>query len=214
LLSPAFRRITAALAVKTIEPMRRIFLILSTLLTVSLSACAGGFGGMGGMLGDMLKQPEASRPGTVDAEAAARIISQYRAEHGLGPLRLDPTLMRLAAEHSRRQADRDTMSHALPGEGSFSSRIAAGGFQASMAAENVAAGQDSFAEVFRAWQKSPGHNKNMLLPNISLMGIAVAVQPGGRYHTYWTLELGERYVPRGGGRDGPNAGPAIMFGGR
>jgi hypothetical protein len=46
------------------------------------------------------------------------------------------------------------------------------------------------------------------------MGIAVAVQPGGRYHTYWTLELGERYVARGGGRDGPNAGPAIMFGGR
>lgn len=212
MLSPAFRRITAAVAVETIEPMRRTFLILSTLLAVTLSACAGGFGGgMGGMLGEMLKQPEASSPGTVDAEAAARIISQYRAQHGLGPLRIDPTLMRLAAEHSKRQADMDKMSHALPGEGSFSQRIAAGGFQAAMAAENVAAGQDSFAEVFRAWQKSPGHNKNMLLPNISLMGIAVAIQPGGRYHTYWTLELGERFVPRSGG--GPGAGPARMFGG-
>ena len=95
----------------------------------------------------------------------------------------------------------------MPGEGSFSQRIAAGGFQASMAAENVAAGQNSLAEVFEAWRKSPGHNANMLLPNVSLMGIAVAIQPGGRYHTYWSLELGERYVPPPADRRGPGAGP-------
>ena len=107
--------------------------------------------------------------------------------------------MKLAAEHAHRMASMDKMSHSLPGEGSFAQRIAAGGFQASMAAENVAAGQKSLAEVFEAWRKSPGHNANMLLPNVSLMGIALAIQPGGRYHTYWSLELGERYVPPAGG---------------
>ena len=82
---------------------------------------------------------------------------------------------------------------------------------ARLAAENVGTGQVTFDEVMKGWRNSPGHNKNMLLPNISLMGIAVAIQPGGRYHTYWTLELGERFVPRSGG--GPGAGPARMFGG-
>ncbi len=192
--------------------MRRALIVLSALLPVFLTACGGG---ISGALGTMLERPDAARPGTVDAEAAARLISQYRADHGLKPLRLDPTLMKLAAEHAQRMASMDKMSHSLPGEGSFSRRIAAGGFRASMAAENVAAGQKTLAEVFEAWRKSPGHNANMLLPNVSLMGIAVAIQPGGRYHTYWSLELGERYVPRAGGPEaGPGPGPGLMIFGR
>ena len=189
--------------------MRRILTVVSVFLPLFLAAC----GGMSGALGDMLERPEAAKAGTVDAQAAARLISQYRAEHGLKPLALDPTLMKLAAEHARRMASQDTMSHQLPGEPGFAQRIAAGGFQASMAAENVAAGQDLLAQVFEAWRKSPGHNANMLLPNVSLMGIAVAIQPGGRYHTYWSLELGERFVPPPGGMPaGPNAGPLMIFG--
>ncbi len=191
--------------------MRRTLLVLSALLPVFLASCGGG---VSGALGSMLERPEAARPGTVDAEAAARLISQYRVDHGLKPLTLDPTLMRLASEHAQRMASMDRMSHTLPGEGSFAQRIAAGGFQASMAAENVAAGQKSLAAVFEAWRKSPGHNANMLLPDVSLMGIALAVQPGGRYHTYWSLELGERFVPRAGALGpGPGPGPQISIGG-
>ena len=183
--------------------MRRALIALTALLPVFLASCGGG---ISGALGGLLESPEAARPGTVDAAAAARLISQYRVDHGLKPLALDPTLMKLAAEHAQRMASMDRMSHTLPGEGSFASRIAAGGFQASMAAENVAAGQQTLAQVFEAWRKSPGHNANMLLPNVSLMGIALSVQPGGRYHTYWSLELGERYVPRAGDL-GPGPGP-------
>ena len=192
--------------------MRRTLLVLSALLPVFLASCGGG---ISGALGTMLERPDAAQPGTVDAEAAVRLISQYRVDHGLKPLKLDPTLMRLAAEHAQRMASMDRMSHSLPGEGSFSQRIAAGGFQASMAAENVAAGQKSLAAVFEAWRKSPGHNANMLLPDVSLMGIALAIQPGGRYHTYWSLELGERYVPRAGSPGpGPGPGPGITIFGR
>lgn len=191
--------------------MRRALLVVAALLPALLASCAGG---ISGALGDMLEQPEAARPGTVDAEAAVRLISQYRADRGLKPLKLDPTLMKLAAEHAQRMASMDRMSHSLPGEGGFAQRIAAGGFRASMAAENVAAGQKTLSQVFEAWRKSPGHNANMLLTNVSLMGIAVAVQPGGRYHTYWSLEVGERYVPRAGEPGpGPGSGTAISIGG-
>ena len=193
--------------------MRRALLVLSALLPLFLASCGGG---ISGALGNLLDQPEAARPGTVDAEAAARLISQYRVDHGLKPLKIDATLMKLAGEHAQRMASMDRMSHTLPGEGSFSQRIASGGFQASMAAENVAAGQKTLAQVFEAWRKSPGHNANMLLPDVSLMGIALAIQPGGRYHTYWSLELGERYVPPAGDPSagpGPGTGPTISIGG-
>ena len=193
--------------------MRRALLVLSALLPLFLASCGGG---ISGALGNLLDQPEAARPGTVDAEAAARLISQYRVDHGLKPLKIDATLMKLAGEHAQRMASMDRMSHTLPGEGSFSQRIASGGFQASMAAENVAAGQKTLAQVFEAWRKSPGHNANMLLPDVSLMGIALAIQPGGRYHTYWSLELGERYMPPAGGPSagpGPGTGPTISIGG-
>jgi uncharacterized protein YkwD len=193
--------------------MRRVLIVvLSALLPASLASCADG---ISGALGGLLESPETARPGSVDAQAAARLISQYRVDRGLKPLKLDPTLMKLAAEHAQRMASIDRMSHSLPGEGSFAQRIAHGGFEASMAAENVAAGQKTLAQVFEAWRKSPGHNANMLLPNVSLMGIAVAVQPGGRYHTYWALELGERYVPPAGGPTaGPGPGPGIVITGR
>jgi uncharacterized protein YkwD len=185
--------------------MRHVLLVLSALLLAFLASCSGG---VSGPISDILSRAETAQSGTVDAAAAAKLLSQYRVEHGLKPLKLDPTLMKLAAEHAQRMAALDQMSHQLPGEGTFAQRIARGGFQASIAAENVAAGQKSLAEVFDAWRKSPGHNANMLLPGISLMGIALAVQKNGRYHTYWSLELGERYVEPTGGLN-----PGTMFSG-
>jgi uncharacterized protein YkwD len=196
--------------------MRRLSRLAAlSLLTASLTAC-GGFGGFGG-LGDLFApRPEtataAATRGSVDANAAARLISEYRASRGLKPLILDDTLMKIASDQAHLMASMDKMAHVLPGQVGFQQRIAAGGFRAAMAAENVAAGQDSLQEVFDAWRKSPGHNANMLLAGVSRMGIALAIQPGGRYHTYWSLVLGEPAPPpRAGGPYG--GGPAVMFGG-
>ena len=191
--------------------MRRLpFAVSILLLAAPLADCAG----YSGVFSEFFARPEtaaaAATRGTVDVNAAVKLISEYRASRGLKPLTVDDRLMKIASDHAQRMASMDTMSHVLPGEGSFQQRIAAGGFQASMAAENVAAGQDSLAAVFAAWRKSPGHNANMLLDNVSRMGIALAIQPGGRYHTYWSLVLGEPFVPRNGGPVG--VGPAVMFG--
>jgi uncharacterized protein YkwD len=183
--------------------MPRALPAIFALVLLALSGCTTG----GGALFD---SPLATQAGTVDVNEAANLISQYRATKGLGPVTVDPTLMKIAAIHSQKMAADNTMSHVLPGEGSFMQRIAAGGFQASMAAENVAAGQKSLAEVLESWRKSPGHNANLLLPNVSKIGIALSIAPDSRYKTYWTLDLGEWLKPgQASPMDGPNAGPLL-----
>ncbi|HEY5080350.1 MAG TPA: CAP domain-containing protein [Bauldia sp.] len=183
---------------------RHAFLLALALL-VPLSACIS----IGGAeSGPFFKTELATKPGTLDAGQAAALISQYRASHGLPPVTIDPTLTKIASVHANRMAATDTMSHVLPGEGSFQQRLIAGGFQASMAAENVAAGQPTLTAVLEAWRKSPGHNANLLLPNVSKIGIALALADSSRYKYYWSLVLGERYVPRVG--DGGSSGPFIF----
>jgi uncharacterized protein YkwD len=162
--------------------------------------------------GSLFRSPLSTQAGTVDAGEAAALISAYRKSRGLPPVTVDPTLTRIAAAHARRMASADKMAHVLPGEGSFQQRLAAGGFQASMAAENVAAGQKSLGDVLESWRKSPGHNANLLLPNVSKIGIALSIAPDSRYKTYWSLVLGEWFVPGPGGgiASAPGAGPLLF----
>jgi uncharacterized protein YkwD len=131
----------------------------------------------------------------IDAAAAARMISEYRASRGLPPVRVEQRLTRIAATHSQRMAAAGRLDHVLPGEGSFPQRMAAGGYPAGMAAENIAAGQDSLAEAIAAWKASPSHNRNLLQPDVTEMGIALYSTPVGAYNTYWTLVLARPAQP-------------------
>jgi uncharacterized protein YkwD len=135
----------------------------------------------------------AAREVGVDAEAAARMISDYRRSNGLGPLKLDPKLTRIAADHALKMAKADKVAHVLRGEGSFARRLSAGGYDAAVASENIGAGYDTLAEAFAGWRKSREHNKNMLRPELTVMGIARADSAGSKYGTYWSLVLARPY---------------------
>ena len=175
-----------------------------------LAACSTSSGTTGAVFQTAL----ASKPGTVDASEAAKLISDYRASKGLPPVTVDATLMQIARLHSDRMAAADTMSHVLPGEGSFHDRLVAGNYDAGMAAENVAAGQPTLAEVLDAWRKSPSHDANMLEPHVIEIGIALSVADGGRYKYFWTLVLGQRRPS--GAALGPSArsdGTVVTVGG-
>jgi uncharacterized protein YkwD len=67
------------------------------------------------------------------------------------------------------------------------------GYNAKLAAENVGTGQASLEEVFKGWQESPGHNKNLLLADASEMGIALVQDPKTEFRTFWTLVLGSAH---------------------
>ena len=126
-------------------------------------------------------------PLPVDAEAARRAIALYREAHGLDAVALDPALTRVAQRQADAMARADTLSHTLAGE--LGARVAAEGIKRGAEAENVSAGYASFERALLGWQRSPGHDANLLYRPIRRIGIAAASAPGTRYKTYWALVM-------------------------
>jgi hypothetical protein len=80
------------------------------------------------------------------------------------------------------------MDHSVAG--SFSSRISV--VNANRAAENIAAGTKTWAETFRMWQNSPGHNANLLQARADSVGVAVARNEQTRYKIFWAMVIAEK----------------------
>ncbi|HLL27885.1 MAG TPA: CAP domain-containing protein [Xanthobacteraceae bacterium] len=135
---------------------------------------------------DNLASPDAK----VNGEVAASMISDYRRANGLAAVELDPTLTRMAEDHARVMAKLDKVTHDPGGRG-LTQRLQAVSFNAKAAAENVGAGYQTLAEAFSGWRDSPSHNKNMLMPVVTKMGIATAYAPKSKYKVYWALVLAQ-----------------------
>ncbi len=123
----------------------------------------------------------------LDAQGAAAMISNYRANNGLATLAIDPQLMRLAQDQAQAMAARNKMDHDAAGP--FKTRITRSGFDAKVAAENISAGYHTMAEAFSGWRDSPHHRANMLLKGATHMGIAAVYAPGTKYRVFWALIL-------------------------
>ena len=73
----------------------------------------------------------------VNATSAETLINDYRVRNGLGRVKLEPSLMKIAQTQADAMAAQDTMSHDLPGLGGLRQRLRAGGYKSSVAAENL-----------------------------------------------------------------------------
>ncbi len=137
-----------------------------------------------------LVSPEyAARPvQPLDPEAALAAVNAFRTENGLKPLVLDARLSRAAATQSKTQAGRSSIGHYGSDGSTPMDRAERAGFDAKIASENVASGQKSFSDVLRFWKQSSGHRTNLLRPNVTAAGVAMAKNKNGR--AYWTLVLG------------------------
>jgi len=114
-----------------------------------------------------------------------KLINDYRRDKGLTPLDHDPHLQRLAKEHSKEMGRINTLSH----EG-FNDRFKNSGYN--LAVENVAYNYATPKAQFEGWQSSPGHNSNMLHPDISHVGISKV----GSYVTFFACgKKGESKPP-------------------
>jgi uncharacterized protein YkwD len=126
----------------------------------------------------------------LDPDKARDMINAYRKEKGLKPLKLNAALTEAAKAHSRDLAKWDRISHYGSDGSNPWDRVKRAGYNAKVAAENVGTGQASLDEVFKGWQLSPGHNKNLLLADVEHMGIALVQDPRTEFKTFWTLVVG------------------------
>jgi uncharacterized protein YkwD len=162
---------------------RLVVLIGLIAMSAALAGCAGN---------NPPEQPSfyqdlAQADVTLDAAAAASMISGYRGNNGLAPVTVDPDLMRLASEQADAMAAHDKMDHDIGRP--FQDRIKNSPFRGAVAVENISAGYHTLAEAFSGWRDSPPHRANMLNAGVTRLGIAAVYAPGSKYKVFWALIL-------------------------
>lgn len=127
-----------------------------------------------------------SDPNTGFSEFEQQVVNltnQERVSRGLSPLAINPTLNNVAEQHSQDMVVQNYFSHQGK-DGSLPwNRMQAQGYAYSRAAENIAFGQTTPQQVVTDWMNSPGHQKNILDPNLKEIGV-------GYYNGYWTQNFG------------------------
>ncbi|MCF3643162.1 CAP domain-containing protein, partial [Rhizobium sp. TRM95111] len=116
------------------------------------------------------------------------LINALRAGRGLPALGRDPAAARAAMDQAARMAAVGRMEHNIGAGANFLKRMK--GMEVPLpAAENIAAGQESTAEAFDAWVRSPKHLVNMLGPGYRGLGVAVVANPSSGSRPYWAMVL-------------------------
>ena len=117
-------------------------------------------------------------------------INAARAQFGLSQLAQSRALTDAAIAQARYAAARGELTHRSAGNATVKDRVEARGYDACLAAENLAARQRSEAEVAAGWLSSPGHRSNIMLRQATHWGAGKAVTAEGE--TYWVLVLAGR----------------------
>ena len=163
---------------------RRSFTLLAGLLSAALLAAlpAGA-----AAAGDCT--PAASWPAD-RADLAAQVVAlvnAHRAQLGLAPLVVSPTLTATAQWKARNMAALRYLDHddPAPDARTADERVAACGYRSTMWGENIAIGYSTAQAVFDAWLGSPEHRANIERPEFRATGVGAAGAP-----TYWAQSFG------------------------
>lgn len=122
-------------------------------------------------------------------------IQQLRADHRLSPLITDHRLTVIAEAHAQELEKRNALLHLSPDTGTLTTRLKANGIVVLATAENLARADD-VRGAMRAFLDSPGHLRNLLLPEVTHLGVGVA----GRYYAVVLVRLplsSRRRLPSG-----------------
>jgi uncharacterized protein YkwD len=114
-----------------------------------------------------------------DEDALGRMTAAVRDLEALPALRRNTALDAIAQNHAERMRAAGLLAHDLAdGEGDVAARIESHGVRASLVGENVARAR-TVALAHRALHASPSHRANLLHPEFTDVGFAVAREPGG-----------------------------------
>ncbi len=115
------------------------------------------------------------------AVSMLNLMNQERSAHGLRALSLNWRLNTSAYHHNAKQAAQNTLSHQLPGEAYFATRVSWTGYKWSTLGENVAWNSDrtlagvQYLQRIMYNEKAPdnGHRLNILSSKFTNVGIDV-----------------------------------------
>ncbi len=130
-------------------------------------------------------------------------VNAYRAQNGLPPYSINPILMQLAQTHAEYMASIGTVTHTGPGGTSYRDRLAAAGYVASFASENILGASTNLSGweiVTSPYWADPDHQHTLLSPNLQEIGAGVA-QSGGRW--YYVIDCA---TPEGSSASAPTPG--------
>lgn len=171
-------------------PIRRSFLAAAVLflMTALLTAC-GALPGSGDLEDKtvLTNQP-------VDQAQMLSMINTYRQANGLPALRHDPELDVVSQKMARHIAERDSMQTWAHSAFGLSQRLDKASYANYAAAENLGAGYADLGAAFRGWQGSEGHNKNLLNPYVTRVGIARTNRNTGKWRNFWVMTLARPFA--------------------
>ena len=119
-----------------------------------------------------------------EMQEVVNLTNNERAKAGLQALQIDTKLTQSAQAKSQDMKDKNYFSHTSPTYGSPFDQMKSFGVSYKSAAENIAMGQRTAAEVVDGWMNSPGHKANIM--NASYTHIGVGLSDSGYY---WTQQF-------------------------
>jgi uncharacterized protein YkwD len=128
------------------------------------------------------------------AQGVLTVLNDERRAHHLAPLHLNPDLIRSAHRHNLAMARANTMSHQLPREPYFATRMTQAGYHWSWAGENIGWNSEQtlqgalYLERIMYVEKPPndGHRLNIL--NKHYTDIGVDIYYDAQHHKIWLTE--------------------------
>lgn len=113
-----------------------------------------------------------------------RLVNGERARLGIPALTENSELSRIARIKSEDFVKNNYFSHTSPTYGTPFDMLRSFGITFTAAAENIASGQRTAAEVMNTWMNSSGHRANILSSTYNQIGVGVAKDNNGKL--YWT----------------------------
>lgn len=129
-------------------------------------------------------EPLVVAPAHTAAGQVGRALNAERRSRGLHPVSYNPTLSTAAMDHARDMSRQRYFSHDSKDGTTHFRRVTRRGYNACLAAENIARGYASVDTVMQGWMDSPGHRRNNLHRGVYEYGAAY-VERGN----YWVLVL-------------------------
>lgn len=140
---------------------------------------------------DPLDSAKCSSPEDGDrlADQVLQLVNLERAAADLPPVVRHAALSKIASDYACRMVEHRFFDHTDPATGfGPGDRAFVGDYDFYAIGENLAAGQQTPAEVMQVWMNSAAHRAIILDPKWSEVGIGV--RTGGEYGTYWVQEFG------------------------